>query len=101
MKDERLITLEPHIIEITCRDGACPHLDKPIDNKPIDNKPIDNKPIGNKLIGNKTIDDETIVDSDPYAGHDVRVTIVKGGRSANGYYYDENALRAIAGMIEG
>jgi len=55
MKDERLITLEPHIIEITCRDGACPHLDKPIDNKPIDNKPIDNKPIDNKPIDNKPI----------------------------------------------
>jgi hypothetical protein len=35
------------------------------------------------------------------AGHDVRVTIVKGGRSANGYYYDENALREIARLVEG
>jgi hypothetical protein len=67
---ERII-LEPRIIEITRRDGACPHLN------------------------------ETTAGSDPYAGHDVRVTIVKGGRSANGYYYDENALQAIASMIEG
>jgi hypothetical protein len=71
MKDEQRITLEPHIIEITRNDGTCPHLN------------------------------ETVADPDPYAGHDVRVTIVRGGRSANGYYYDENALRAIAGMIEG
>lgn len=35
------------------------------------------------------------------AGHAVRVTVIKGGRSSNGYVYDERALRAIAHMIEG
>jgi hypothetical protein len=35
------------------------------------------------------------------AGHAVRVTVIKGGRSSNGYVYDEQALRAIAHMIEG
>ena len=35
------------------------------------------------------------------AGHAVRVTVIKGGRSSNGYVYDERALRAIAQMIEG
>jgi len=34
-------------------------------------------------------------------GHAVRVTIIQGGRSANDYSYDEQALQAIAGMIEG
>ncbi len=35
------------------------------------------------------------------AGHAVRVTIIKGGRSSNGYVYDEHALQAIAHMVEG
>jgi hypothetical protein len=35
------------------------------------------------------------------AGHAVRVTVINGGRSSNGYVYDEQALRAIAHMIEG
>jgi Mu-like prophage major head subunit gpT len=35
------------------------------------------------------------------AGHAVRVTVIKGGRSSNGYVYDEQALRTIAQMIEG
>ncbi len=34
-------------------------------------------------------------------GHDVRVTIIQGGRSINGYSYDAHALRTIAHMIEG
>ena len=34
-------------------------------------------------------------------GHDVRVTIIQGGKSANGYYYDEQALQQIARMVEG
>ena len=34
-------------------------------------------------------------------GHDVRVTIIKGGKSVNGYYYDEQALQQIARMVEG
>src|SRR5579883_2110957 len=35
------------------------------------------------------------------AGHEVRVTVVKGGKSINGFYYDHNALAQIAQMIEG
>ncbi|WP_137296028.1 phage major capsid protein [Dictyobacter aurantiacus] len=34
-------------------------------------------------------------------GHAVRVTIIQGGRSKNGYVYDETALRQIAQLIEG
>ncbi|GAC1363804.1 MAG: hypothetical protein NVSMB44_21780 [Ktedonobacteraceae bacterium] len=34
-------------------------------------------------------------------GHDVRVTIIQGGRSINGYSYDAHALRTIARMVEG
>ncbi|MGH2494471.1 MAG: Mu-like prophage major head subunit gpT family protein [Ktedonobacteraceae bacterium] len=34
-------------------------------------------------------------------GHDVRVTVIKGGKSANGYYYNEQALQHIAHMIDG
>jgi hypothetical protein len=34
-------------------------------------------------------------------GHDVRVTVVKGGKSVNGFYYDADALRSIAQMVEG
>ncbi len=34
-------------------------------------------------------------------GHDVRVTIIQGGCSINGYSYDAHALRTIAHMIEG
>jgi hypothetical protein len=34
-------------------------------------------------------------------GHDVRVTVVKGGKSINGFYYDQNALQQIAHLIEG
>ena len=35
------------------------------------------------------------------AGHAVRVTVIKGGKSVNGYSYDAQALRAIAQMLEG
>jgi hypothetical protein len=35
------------------------------------------------------------------AGHAVRVTVIRGGRSSNGYVYDEQALLTIAHMIEG
>src|SRR5713226_120011 len=35
------------------------------------------------------------------AGHDVRVTIIQGGTSINGYAYDNAALQQIAHMIEG
>ena len=38
---------------------------------------------------------------DESQGHDVRVTIIQGGRSINGYAYDAHALRTIASMIEG
>ncbi|HEY0756891.1 MAG TPA: hypothetical protein VGD98_23260 [Ktedonobacteraceae bacterium] len=34
-------------------------------------------------------------------GHEVRVTVVKGGRSINGFYYDQNTLKQIAQMLEG
>src|SRR5438445_10170859 len=34
-------------------------------------------------------------------GHEVRVTILQGGKSANGYSYDQMALQSIAQMIEG
>ena len=35
------------------------------------------------------------------AGHDVRVTVIQGGTSINGYSYDNAALMQIARMIEG
>lgn len=34
-------------------------------------------------------------------GHEIRVTVVKGGKSLNGFYYDDRALRSIARYIEG
>jgi hypothetical protein len=34
-------------------------------------------------------------------GKEVRVTVLVGGKSVNGYAYDESALRTIANMIEG
>ncbi|HEU0001976.1 MAG TPA: Mu-like prophage major head subunit gpT family protein [Ktedonobacteraceae bacterium] len=34
-------------------------------------------------------------------GHDVRVTVIKGGKSVNGYYYNEQALQHIARMVDG
>ncbi len=38
---------------------------------------------------------------DAQAGHDVRVTVIKGGTSINGYAYDPAVLMQIARMIEG
>ncbi len=35
------------------------------------------------------------------AGHEVRVTIVRGGKSINGFYYDTNALQQISQLVEG
>jgi len=34
-------------------------------------------------------------------GHDIRVTIIQGGASKNGFVYDDAALRSIAKMVEG
>jgi phage major head subunit gpT-like protein len=34
------------------------------------------------------------------SGHEVRVTVLRGGASSNGYYYNEGALRAIARLLE-
>jgi hypothetical protein len=34
-------------------------------------------------------------------GHEVRVTVIKGGKSANGYYYSPTALQQIAERLEG
>lgn len=34
-------------------------------------------------------------------GHEVRVTIIQGGTSVNGYHYDEAALQAIARLVDG
>ncbi|HEU5380303.1 MAG TPA: hypothetical protein VFV38_33175, partial [Ktedonobacteraceae bacterium] len=31
---------------------------------------------------------------------DVRVTVIRGGSSINGYYYSQEALQAIAGLME-
>jgi hypothetical protein len=35
------------------------------------------------------------------AGHEVRVTVLQGGKSANGYSYDPLALQTVAQMVEG
>ena len=35
------------------------------------------------------------------SGHEVRVTIIRGGVSKNGYSYNDDALRAIAQLVEG
>src|SRR5579859_5028891 len=34
-------------------------------------------------------------------GHDIRVTIIQGGKSRNNFSYDDNALSQIARMLEG
>src|SRR4051812_27953983 len=39
--------------------------------------------------------------NDSSSGHAVRVTVIQGGRSKNGYAYDEQVLREIARLIEG
>ncbi|MBE3561061.1 MAG: Mu-like prophage major head subunit gpT family protein [Ktedonobacteraceae bacterium] len=46
------------------------------------------------------LDDHFTGHSGP-ADHAVRVTIIRGGTSANGYHYDEQALRTIAHLVEG
>lgn len=38
--------------------------------------------------------------SDPQ-GHAVRVTVIQGGRSKNGFFYSEAMLKTIAGLLEG
>ena len=38
---------------------------------------------------------------DEQTGHDIRVTVLRGGTSINGYCYDAQALQAVARMIEG
>ncbi|HEY7416386.1 MAG TPA: hypothetical protein VH593_14430, partial [Ktedonobacteraceae bacterium] len=38
---------------------------------------------------------------DEQAGHDIRVTVLRGGTSINGYSYDAQALQAVARLIEG
>lgn len=45
-----------------------------------------------RIIEAQTLDD---------VGHEVRVTVLQGGKSANGYSYDQLALQTIAQMIEG
>jgi phage major head subunit gpT-like protein len=35
-----------------------------------------------------------------HTGHEVRVTVLRGGASSNGYYYNEKALQAIARLLE-
>lgn len=50
-----------------------------------------------QLIG-KICEASTTLDQ---TGHEVRVTIVKGGKSINGFYYDSDALHNIAQMVEG
>src|SRR5438552_3354767 len=44
------------------------------------------------IIEGQTLDKE---------GHEVRVTILQGGKSKNGYSYNEAALQAIARLVEG
>src|SRR5882724_11814974 len=34
-------------------------------------------------------------------GHALRVTVIRGGKSKNGYLYDQSALQSIAQMLEG
>src|SRR5947209_17531455 len=34
-------------------------------------------------------------------GHEVRVTVIQGGKSKNGYSYSEAALREITRLVEG
>ncbi|GHO47986.1 Mu-like prophage major head subunit gpT family protein [Ktedonospora formicarum] len=51
-----------------------------------------------------TITDARIVErlSDSQeSGHAVRVTVIQGGRSKNGYVYDDAALQSIAALLEG
>lgn len=47
------------------------------------------------------IRESCIIESIDVPGHSVRVTIIKGGKSINGYYYNDDALQSIARMVEG
>jgi Mu-like prophage major head subunit gpT len=47
------------------------------------------------------IRESCIIEAIDTIGHAVRVTIIKGGKSINGYFYDEQVLQSIARMIEG
>ncbi len=42
-----------------------------------------------------------IIESIDTSGHAVRVTAIRGGKSVNGYFYDDKALQSIARLIEG
>src|SRR5437762_3159884 len=42
-----------------------------------------------------------IIEAIDSQGHAVQATIIKGGKSINGYFYDEKALRCVARLIEG
>jgi phage major head subunit gpT-like protein len=54
-------------------------------------------PLTSMLIQGHIIEGQTLDQS----GHEVRVTILKGGKSINGYYYNQAALQSVAKMIEG
>lgn len=43
---------------------------------------------------------ERLADASVGAGHAVRVTVIQGGRSKNGFVYDQAALRQIAALLE-
>ncbi|HTK10598.1 MAG TPA: hypothetical protein VL485_25725, partial [Ktedonobacteraceae bacterium] len=43
---------------------------------------------------------ETLTESEQ-PGHALRVTVIRGGKSKNGYVYDQAALQSIARMLEG
>src|SRR5579864_5179932 len=42
-----------------------------------------------------------IIESIDTSGHAVRVTAIRGGKSANGYFYNDQALQSIAQLLEG
>lgn len=44
---------------------------------------------------------ERLADTSQGAGHAIRVTVIRGGLSKNGYAYDEAALQRIAALMEG
>jgi len=54
-------------------------------------------PLTSMLIQGHIIEGQTLDQS----GHEVRVTILKGGKSINGYFYNQAALQQVASMIEG
>jgi hypothetical protein len=47
------------------------------------------------------IRESCIIESIDTSGHAVHVTIIRGGKSLNGYFYDDKALQSIAQLIEG